>query len=213
MSTLTATFSQLRIPSAKTIVISLLQALAFAVTFYVIALICIPLSEAAATYNEGLRPFFRWAWVAPIPFYAIGIGIKITSEALGNPSIASNAWLRMPARVAFSIPTILLIAYEIYYTATVVSTSQDLNSIAEALIITIITIIATLAVFCYYVNTLDGFKDKPVADALFTSFFPVMPFMAMSAGITVVLVCIFVVVIVMLISLLPALLCSAARSS
>lgn len=149
--------------------------------------------------------------MAPIPFYAIGIGIKLTAEALDNPSIASNIWLRMPARVAFSIPTILLIAYEIYCTATTISTSQDFSTIAMALIATISTIVATLAVFCYYVNTLDGFKNKPVEDALFTSFFPVMPFIAMSAGIAVVALCIFVVALVMLLTLLPAALCSAAR--
>lgn len=211
MSTLTATFSQLRAPSTKTIVISLLQALAFAAALYVAALICIPLSEAAATYDEGLRPLFRWAWVVPIPFYAIGIGIKLAAEALGNPSIASNIWLRMPARVVFSTPIILLVACEIYYTATAISTSQDSNTVATALAITIITIIATLAVLYYYVNTLDGFKGKPVADALFTSLFPVMPFIAICAVIAVSFACVFAIAIALALAILPIALRLALR--
>lgn len=120
----------------------------------------------------------RWAWVVPAPFYAMAIGIKLTADALGDASIASNAWLRMPARIAFSIPAVSLIIYEIYLTATHIAAAQDINVVCEMLVYTIVTIVATLAVFCYYVNTLDSFKDKPVADALFVSFFPVMPAIA-----------------------------------
>lgn len=28
----------------------------------------------------------RWAWVAPAPFYAMAIGIKLTADALGDTS-------------------------------------------------------------------------------------------------------------------------------
>lgn len=30
--------------------------------------------------------FSRWAWVAPAPFYAMAIGIKLTADALGHTS-------------------------------------------------------------------------------------------------------------------------------
>lgn len=30
--------------------------------------------------------FCRWAWVAPAPFYAIAVGIKLTADALGDTS-------------------------------------------------------------------------------------------------------------------------------
>lgn len=108
----------------------------------------------------------------------MSIGIKLTADALGDASIASNAWLRMPARIAFSIPAVSLIILEIYLTATNIAATQDINAICGMLVYTIVTIVATLAVFFYYVNKLDGFKDKPVADALFVSFFPVMPAIA-----------------------------------
>lgn len=178
MNTLAATFSQLRAPSAKAIVVSLLQALAFGAMLYAAALICASISEVVGNQGEVVQTLCRWAWVAPAPFYAMAIGIKLTADALGDASIASNAWLRMPARIAFSIPAVSLIILEIYLTATNIAATQDINAICGMLAYTIVTIIATLAVFCYYVNKLDGFKDKPVADALFVSLFPVMPAIA-----------------------------------
>lgn len=178
MNTLAATFSQLRSPSAKTITISLLQTLAFGAMLYVAALICTSISEVVGDQGEVVQTLCRWAWVAPVPFYAMAIGIKLTADALDDASIASNAWLRMPARIAFSIPAVSLIILEIYLTVTNIAATQDINAICGMLVYTIVTIVATLAVFCYYVNKLDGFKDKPVADALFISFFPVMPAIA-----------------------------------
>ena len=145
---------------------------------YVAALICASISEVVADQGEVVQMLCRWAWVAPAPFYAMAIGIKLTADALGDASIASNAWLRMPARIAFSIPAVSLIIYEIYLTATHIAAAQDINVVCEMLVYTTVTIVATLAVFCYYVNTLDSFKDKPVADTLFVSFFPVMPAIA-----------------------------------
>ena len=120
----------------------------------------------------------------------MAIGIKLAADALGNTSIASNAWLRMPARIAFSIPAVSLIILEIYLTATNIAAAQDINVICELLVCVIVTIVATLAVFCYYVNTLDGFKDKPVADALFVSFFPVMPAIAIFFTLFAITLCI-----------------------
>ena len=178
MNTLATTFSQLRAPSAKTIVVSLLQALAFGAMLYVAALICTSISEVVGDQGEVVQTLCRWAWVAPAPFYAMAIGIKRAADALGDASIASNIWLRMPARIAFSIPAVSLIILEIYLTATNIAATQDINAICGMLVCAIVTIVATLAVFCYYVNKLDGFKDRPVADALFVSFFPVMPAIA-----------------------------------
>ena len=178
MNTLAATFSQLRAPSAKTIVVSLLQALAFGAMLYVAALICTSISEVVGNQEEVVQTLCCWAWVAPAPFYAMAVGIKLTADTLGDTSIASNAWLRMPARIAFSIPVVSLIILEIYLTVTNIAATQDINAICGMLVYTIVTIVATLAVFCYYMNKLDDFKDKPVADALFVSFFPVMPTIA-----------------------------------
>lgn len=48
MNTLAATFSQLRAPSAKTIVVSLLQTFAFGAILYAAALICASISEVVA---------------------------------------------------------------------------------------------------------------------------------------------------------------------
>lgn len=48
MNTLATTFSQLRVPSAKTIAISLLQTFAFSAMLYVAALICASASEVIA---------------------------------------------------------------------------------------------------------------------------------------------------------------------
>lgn len=45
MNTFATTFSQLRVPSAKTITISLLQTPAFGAMLYVAALICASISE------------------------------------------------------------------------------------------------------------------------------------------------------------------------
>ena len=190
MNTLATTFSQLRAPSAKTIVISLLQTLAFGAMLYVAALICASISEVIANQGEVVQTLCHWAWVAPAPFYATAIGIKLTADALGDASIASTTWLRMPARIAFSIPAVSLIILEIYLTATNIAAAQDINVICELLVCVIVTIVATLAVFCYYVNTLDGFKDKPVADALFVSFFPVMPTIAISFTLFAITLCI-----------------------
>ena len=120
----------------------------------------------------------------------MAIGIKLTADALGDASIVCNAWLRMPARIAFSIPAVSLIIYEIYLAATNIATAQDINVICELLVYAIVTIVATLAVFCYYVNTLDSFKDKPVADALFVSFFPVMPAIAIFFTLFAIMFCI-----------------------
>lgn len=48
MNTLGTTFSQLRVPSAKTIAISLPQTFAFGAMLYVAALICASASEVIA---------------------------------------------------------------------------------------------------------------------------------------------------------------------
>lgn len=206
MNTLAATFSQLRAPSAKAIVISLLQTLAFGAMLYVAALICASISEAVADQGEAAQTLCRWAWVAPAPFYAMAIGIKLTADALGDASIVCNAWLRMPARIAFSIPAVSLIIYEIYLAATNIATAQDINVICELLVYAIVTIVATLAVFCYYVNTLDGFKDKPVADALFVSFFPVMPAIAIFFTLFAIMFCLCMIALLIMLRVVS---CSA----
>lgn len=86
MNTLAATFSQLRASSAKTIVVSLLQTFAFGAMLYVAALICASISEVVANQGEAVQTLCRWAWVAPAPFYAIAVGIKLTADALGDTS-------------------------------------------------------------------------------------------------------------------------------
>lgn len=86
MNTLAATFSQLRAPSAKTIVVSLLQTFAFGAMLYVAALICASISEVVANQGEAVQTLCRWTWVAPAPFYAIAVGIKLTADALGDTS-------------------------------------------------------------------------------------------------------------------------------
>lgn len=40
--------------------------------------------------------FCRWAWVAPAPFYAIAVGIKLTADALGDTSKRSPLLLTPP---------------------------------------------------------------------------------------------------------------------
>lgn len=87
MNTLAATFSQLRAPSAKIIVVSLLQTFAFGAMLYVAALICASISEVVADQGGGVaQMLYRWAWIAPAPFYAMAIGIKLTADALGHAS-------------------------------------------------------------------------------------------------------------------------------
>ena len=56
MNTLAATFSQLRAPSAKIIVVSLLQTFAFGAMLYVAALICASISEVVADQGGGSCP-------------------------------------------------------------------------------------------------------------------------------------------------------------
>lgn len=86
MNTLAATFSQLRAPSAKTIVVSLLQTFAFGAILYAAALICASISEVVADQGEVAQMLYRWAWIAPAPFHAMAIGIKLTADALGDTS-------------------------------------------------------------------------------------------------------------------------------
>lgn len=105
MKATTVTMSQpLRIPSAKTIAISLLQVLGFAAMLYAIAQICLFLSGTAEGYGENLQFVLRWAWVAPVPFYALGIGAKLAAEVTGNPSLLRSPWISYPALIVFPCP-------------------------------------------------------------------------------------------------------------
>lgn len=76
-----------RVPSAKTIGISLLQAIGFAVMLYLAALICAVASTAFGEHgcDQNIHAAIRWSWILPAPFYALAIGGKLLLRRLENP--------------------------------------------------------------------------------------------------------------------------------
>lgn len=182
------TLPQLRVPSAKTVGTCLLQAFGLAVALYVVALICTAVADTTAA-NGGYAPgFLHWLWIAPIPFYALAIGSKLAADTLGNPSLVNSLWLRLPARIAFSIPTLQLVAWTVYGLAINLKNMQDDGAIMSMLFTIVMVVGATIAAYWYYIKKLGCFRDKPVADALFLSFLPVFPAVMMGAGMIILVI-------------------------
>ena len=166
-----------RVPSAKTIGISLLQAVGFAVMLYFAALICAVVSTAFGEHgcDQNIQAIIRWSWILPAPFYALAIGSKIAAEALGRPSLVNSLWLRTPTRIVFSIPTLLLVVLSVVSMVAAFKTTQEAAILASTAMSVSMTAGSTVVVYVLYILKLRCFKDKPVADALFVSFLPVLP--------------------------------------
>lgn len=186
----TMTLPQLRVPSAKTVAVCLLQALGLAVALYVVAIVCAAIADTTAANGGSVPDYLNWLWIVPIPFYALAIGGKLAADALGNPSLVNSLWLRLPGRIAFSIPTLLTLTWAIIGVAMNLPHAQDDAAAINMLLTIVIAIGATIAAYWYYIKKLGCFKDKPVADALFVSFFPVWP--TVMAGVGMVILAIIV---------------------
>ncbi|RXZ54719.1 hypothetical protein ET524_09675 [Senegalimassilia faecalis] len=184
------TLPQLRVPSAKTVAVCLLQALGLAVALYVVAIVCAAIADATAANGGSVPDYLNWLWIVPIPFYALAIGGKIAADALGNPSLLNSLWLRLPGRIAFSIPTLKMVAWTVFALAISLKSAQDDGTAINMLLTIVMVVGATTAAYWYYIKKLGCFKDKPVADALFVSFFPVWP--AVMAGVGMVMLAIIV---------------------
>lgn len=180
MSTLAMTLPRLRFPSAKTVAVCLLQALGLAVALYVAALACSILGDVSAEYGatEDIQAVFRWLWVVPIPFYALAIGGKLAANALGKPDLVNSLWLRLPGRIAFSAPIAVSLVWAVVGGILTIAETQDASTGVVFAMSILNTISSTAVVYLLYTLKLRRFKDKPVADALFVSLFPLLSVVA-----------------------------------
>ena len=183
---------RLTIPSAKTIAISLLQVLGLAAMLYVIAQICLFLSGTAKGYGEELEFALRWAWVVPVPFYALAIGAKLAAEATGSPSLPRSPWVSRPALIVFSLPMLVFAGYAIQGLSASIET-QDTGIIASSALSLIMLIICIVATYCLYYVKHDALREKPVMNVFFLSLLPIIPFVLMTIGSTLVLLFISII--------------------
>ena len=190
---------RLTIPSAKTIAISLLQVLGFAAMLYVIAQICLFLSGTAEGYGEELEFALRWAWVVPVPFYALAIGAKLAAEATGNPSLPRSPWISRPALLAFSLPTLVFAGYAIQGLSASIETQDTGIIISSALSLVMFVICVVATYYLYYVKN-NALQGKPVMNVFVLSLLPIIPLALTMIASTVVLI---FVSILMLKFLLP----------
>lgn len=191
-ATATAMFRQFHTPSAKTVAVCLLQSAGIAALLYAAAQFCLFLSGTAEGYGEDLQLVLRWAWIVPVPFYALAIGGKIAAEATGSKTLTNSPWLRWPARIAFSLPFLLMAYYYVHLIA-INLPLENYEAVAAMGADLALCAACIAAVYYVYVKKLGCFRDKPVADALFSSLFPVLPLIALIAGLVV--ICIVVVVL------------------
>ena len=94
----------------------------------------------------------------------------------------NSLWLRTPARIVFSIPTLLLVVLSVVSMVAAFKTTQEAAILASTAMSVSMTAGSTVVVYALYVLKLRCFKDKPVADALFVSFLPVLPTAVMFIG-------------------------------
>lgn len=187
MKATTATMSQsIRIPSAKTVAISLLQVLGFAAMLYAIAQICLFLSGTAEGYGEDLQFVLRWAWVVPVPFYALAIAAKLAAETTGSPSLPRSPWVSRPALIVFSLPALVFAGYAIQGLSASIQT-QDTGIIASSALSLIMLIICIAATYYLYYVKHDALREKPVMNVFLLSLLPIIPFVLMTIGSTLVL--------------------------
>lgn len=191
---------RLTIPSAKTIAISLLQVLGFAAMLYAIAQICLLLSGTAEGYGEELEFVLRWAWVVPVPFYALAIGAKLAAEVTGNPSLLRSPWISCPALIVFSLPTLVFAGYAIQGLSASIETQDTGIIISSALSLVMFVICVAATYYLYYVkhNALQG---KPVMNAFILSLLPIIPLALTMIASTVVLIFVSIIVLKFLLPL------------
>ena len=191
---------RLTIPSAKTIAISLLQVLGFAAMLYAIAQICLFLSGTAEGYGEDLQFVLRWAWVVPVPFYALGIGAKLAAEVTGNPSLLRSPWISRPALIVFSLPALVFAGYAIQGLSASIETQDTGIIISSALSLVMFIICVAATYYLYYVkhNALQG---KPVMNAFILSLFPIIPLVLATIGSTLMLIFVSIIVLKFLLPL------------
>lgn len=195
MKVTTTTMSQpLHTPSAKTIAISLLQVLGFAAMLYVIAQICLFLSGTAEEYGEDLQFVLRWAWVVPVPFYALAIGAKLAAEATGSSSLLRSPWISRPALIVFSLPALVFMGCAIQGLSASIETQDAgiITSFALSLIMLVICIAATY--YLYYVKR-NALQEKPVMNVFLLSLLPIIPLVLATIGSTLILLFISIIVL------------------
>lgn len=191
---------RLTIPSAKTIAISLLQVLGFAAMLYAIAQICLSLSGTAEGYGEDLQFVLRWAWVVPVPFYALGIGAKLATEATGNPSLLRSPWISYPALIIFSLPALVFAGYAIQGLSASIET-QDTGIIASSALNLIMLVICIVATYYLYYVKRDALQEKPVMNVFLLSLFPIIPLVLETIGSTLILIFVSIIVLKFLLPL------------
>ena len=81
-------------------------------------------------------------------------------------------------------------AWTVFALAISLKSAQDDGTAINMLLTIVMVVGATIAAYWYYIKRLGCFKDKPVADALFVSFFPVWA--AVMAGVGMVMLAIIV---------------------
>lgn len=195
MKVTATTMSQpLHTPSAKTIAISLLQVLGFAAMLYAIAQICLFLSGTAEGYDEDLQFVLRWAWIVPVPFYALAIGAKLAAEATGNPSLLRSPWISRPALIVFSLPTLVFAGYAIQGLSASIETQDTGTIISSALSLIMFVICVAATYYLYYVKH-DSLQEKPVMNIFLLSLLPVIPLVLAMIGSTVVLIFVSIIVL------------------
>lgn len=160
-----------RVPSAKAIGISLLQAAGFAVMLYFAALICTVVSTAFGEHgcDQNIQAIIRWLWILPAPFYALAIGGKIAAEALGRPSLVNSLWLRTPARIVFSIPTLLLVVLSVVSMVAAFKTTQEAAILASTALVVLVFALAIMAIMLLVVWGID---DSSMVNSLLQEFLP-----------------------------------------
>lgn len=191
---------RLTIPSAKTIAISLLQVLGFAAMLYLIAQICLFLSGTAEGYGEDLQFVLRWAWVVPVPFYALGIGAKLAAEVTGNPSLLRSPWISRPALIVFSLPALVFAGYAIQGLSASIETQDTGIIISSALSLVMFILCVAATYYLYYVkhNALQG---KPVMNVFILSLLPIIPLVLATIGSTLILIFVSIIVLKFLLPL------------
>ena len=191
---------RLTIPSAKTIAVCLLQVLGFAAMLYAIAQICLFLSGTAEGYGEELEFALRWAWVVPVPFYALAIGAKLAAEATGNPSLLRSPWISRPALLVFSLPTLVFAGYAIQGLYASIETQDTGIIISSALSLVMFVIYVAATYYLYYVKY-NALQEKPVMNVFVLSLLPIIPLALTMIASTVVLIFVSIIVLKFLLPL------------
>lgn len=201
MKATATTMSQpLHVPSAKTIAISLLQVLGFAAMLYAIAQICLFLSGTAEGYGKDLQSVLRWAWVVPVPFYALAIGAKLAAEITGSPSLLRSPWISCPALIVFSLPTLVFAGYAIQGLSASIETQDTGIIISSALSLVMFVICVAATYYLYYIKH-TALRGKPVMNVFVLSLLPIIPLVLATIGSTLILIFVSIIVLKFLLPL------------